>query len=593
MNPGTRLLDLSTATRVEIAHALGPDPVALLAGSGVSIWEPSNLPSGKQFTLGVYEALFHSHDASLTPDSDDDKWLRAWFEAGDQSLDLPAVPFEVLMERCPQPAPLLDLVCRLYGSDAPNPVHDAIAKLVANGRVHSVATTNYDSGLESAFHGVGTVLNRVVRECDVPNGSRRFYFKIHGSASLGDQDTIVHRLRYEGSLPNWKRSLLSEIVQNRCLLVLGYSGVDFDICPELTVAGPRSVVWSFRTREEAHSSPGLRRIEEAGIPLTLVIGDMRALLGHVGLRPNAQLARPAFDVASELRRSFCAEELLLWRSQLLNSMGFARLGTAAADALEESSFASVGVIRAQAQGRFHAGRYLRSAELFRRASVGSADDQLRRMCLLDASDAERCAGRLRAARDLVGRATRRLPSGLPWVPEVEGVADLKRVLIERQAAIVSGRLLFPRGREKLAQQLQPVLSRAAARALDHGRWFDFQQVALWATRLGVSLRDVCPPDAYEPPKPRIGYRHLGYPVAVAMEACDRASAGTYDMAELRGFLDLMTRFGCAPQAWKLAYAIIAANPRLIHRYGRALLHSFAKCEYTTTMRVAWLLGQAR
>jgi hypothetical protein len=284
-----------------------------------------------------------------------------------------------------------------------------------------------------------------------------------------------------------------------------------------------------------------------------------------------------------------ASDLLLWRSRLLSSMGFARLAIAAADALDEGALDLVEVHQARGQGHFHAGSYRQAGTLFRRASASTSDERLRCLCLLDASDAERCAGRVRTAGSLVDAAMSAMPAGAPWVPEVEGVADLKRILIAREGAILSGRLLVPGGRQALARKLQPVFQRAAARAIEHGRWFDFQQVALWASRVGVPPQDIRPPGGYEPPPPRVGYRHLGYPVAVAMEACDRARRGLRDTPELVGLLDLMARFGCAPQAWKLAYALIRSDLRLLRSHGGQLLRNFAACEYTVPMRVAWLM----
>jgi hypothetical protein len=61
------------------------------------------------------------------------------------------------------------------------------------------------------------------------------------------------------------------------------------------------------------------------------------------------------------------------------------------------------------------------------------------------------------------------------------------------------------------------------------------------------------------------------------------------MDEIVGLLRLMERFGCAPQVWKLAYALILNDPWFIPSHGGLLLRHFAACEYTVPLRIAWLL----
>lgn len=581
--------DLSAMSDADLAGVLQDDPVVALLGSGVSIWHPSGLPSGKQFTLGVYEALFESQGTDLAPGPSDQAWLRAWFEGGDPLIGLDGMPFEVLMERCPRPDPLRDLVCRLYTAGGSNPVHGAIAQLASCKRIDSIITTNYDCGIDDALSASAAPLASVVREAQTSHDQVRWYFKIHGSASPGLEDTLVHRLRLEGKLAVWKSRLLHRIVQNRVVLIVGYSGLDFDICPELALAGPRAIVWNFFSAKDAEKSPGLRRLKDAGVAVTVVFGDMRELLGRLGVPTAARLARPAFDVAAELRRVFSAAELLLWRVRVLNSMGFARLATLAAEALDGAALAPAEAAQARGQSHFHAGHYRLACDCFIQASAAAADERTRRLCLLDACDAARCAGNMRLAESLVASAAAALPADSSWATEIQGVADLKRVLIWRQVSGLAGRLLWPGTRRAPMGEVRSALRRVATSAIAEGRWFDFQQAALWATRLAVPLDDLKPTDGYAPAPPGPGYRHLGYPVAVAMEACDRARRGEASLDELGRLLQRMEMFGCAPQTWKVAHAIVRSAPWLLPSHMGLFVRRFFECEYTLPMRLAWLV----
>lgn len=582
------ILDLVSCGTADISRLFGPEPTVALVGSGVSIWSPTDLPSGQQFTSGVYDALFKSAAPAL--EAADEDWLRQWFVSGDVRLDLSPLPFEVLLERSPNPEAVGRLIGELYSSSTANPVHTALAKLVTNGTVHSIVTTNYDLALDSA---IGTLLAKVVREGDSSPSLSRAYFKIHGTAGSSDIDTLVFRLSSEGMLPQWKRELLCKLVQGRVLLILGYSGVDFDICPELVRCDPKAVVWNFYSRNDIERSPGLRRMRDAGVRTTVLVGDMKCLLGQLGAGASASLSRRAFDIATELRKILDMDALLLWRSQVLNSMGFARLAIEAAAAVGSSGSWAFGAARSHAQGLFHAGKYRASSNAFHKASNAASDDHSRRLCILDAADAARCNGRLHAARALVEKAVKGLDAHSTSGRTILGRADLKLVLIEREAFFMSGKRLIPGSQRELTNRLRPLVVRCARAAIEDGRWFDFQQAALWAGRLGIAISDLESAQAFAPPPVNAGYKHLSYPVAVAMDLTDKVSRGSITYDVLEPFLELMQLFGCHPQIWKVARVLLArGHGRLLSRRGRIMLRSFLACEYTPCMRAAWILRGA-
>src|SRR6266446_182036 len=122
------------------------------------------------------------------------------------------------------------------------------------GAVSAIITTNYDLAFDSCLmphrHVVTTITEEAESE-EFLSGPRhtRAYFKIHGSAEPGKEHTLAFTLGHEGLLDPWKRGLLRELLYGRCLIVLGYSGRDWEICPELARSTqPTAVYWLRRGR---------------------------------------------------------------------------------------------------------------------------------------------------------------------------------------------------------------------------------------------------------------------------------------------------------------------------------------------------------
>ena len=73
------------------------------------------------------------------------------------------------------------------------------------------------------------------------------YFKIHGSVDIDiDGKNLIFALHHEGLLNPWKRELLAKMVRDKSLLIVGYSGLDFDICPLLLETQLKTVFWYVR-----------------------------------------------------------------------------------------------------------------------------------------------------------------------------------------------------------------------------------------------------------------------------------------------------------------------------------------------------------
>ena len=250
---------LSTLTASGVKQLAAGPPICALLGSGISLWDPTNLPTGEQLTNEIFDLLFRG-EAGEIDDPLGEKKLKDYFQE---------VPFENIMERCPETDTLRNLVKELFLATRPNPVHEVFAESVLNGSLESIITTNYDCCLEMALAeklrcAVGPVMGpicRIVKPEEVPADPKRVYFKIHGSSDDLAGETLVFRLQQEAALPPWKRSLLRSLLEGRTLLVIGYSGRDFEICPEIPLAKTHQVIWNSRPGKDL--TAGARRVMDS------------------------------------------------------------------------------------------------------------------------------------------------------------------------------------------------------------------------------------------------------------------------------------------------------------------------------------------
>jgi len=516
----------------------------------------------------------------------DATWLETWFTKGDPVCNLPALPFEAVMASCPDQARLRGLLQGWYGTDVANPIHEAFAEMASCGLVEAIVTTNYDRSLEAALRPYGHLLHVVIRDTDLPAASPHLLFKIHGSADTAAADTMVFSLEHEGTLAAWKRDALRRCISGRPLVITGYSGLDFDICPELIAARPRQILWNFLTRQGAADSPGLQRVLAAGVPVTVLIGDMTTLLGLLGRATSASKAKVQAPIADELRHTYSLDELLCWRARILNRMGHARLALATTLEIGASSIPKHAFLELRAQALFHKGAYVRSAQLFNEAALAASSSRDAVVSLLHACDAARCAGRLRWARELLTEAESRMRLLPSPDHDVRGLAALKAILVARDSSLLSGRELLPAGRSRLCKTLEPLFRQAAEWATETGQQFDFQQLELWRRRLGLPKSATHLPGSWQPEDPRVGYRHLGFPVAAAMDLCDAGQIGQVNVDELHAMWRLMRTFGCWPQSWKIG-AVLLRKRKVLPAYDLAVLaRDSCRCQYTLRQRIA-------
>ena len=203
-------------------HA-GPNTYALLLGSGISV--SSGVPTGWDVTLELVKRLakLRGEDAGDDPLS----WYRNQTE-GDPDYSA------LLTELAPSPGDRRNLLEPYFepteeekeqGLKLPTKAHHAIARLVADGFVKVIVTTNFDRLLEQALSEAG-VQPSVISSPDHAVGatpiahSRCTIVKVHGDYLSADLKNTVDELAgYDTKIDR----LLDEVFDQYGLVVCGWS----------------------------------------------------------------------------------------------------------------------------------------------------------------------------------------------------------------------------------------------------------------------------------------------------------------------------------------------------------------------------------
>jgi hypothetical protein len=588
LDPSRRCISADAAQVIDDLMRGTHGAPTVFAGSGLSIWEPSELPSGQDFTKAMFSVLFGDFLASSAAE-------RALLErvfGKEWSPHFSGMPFEHLMECCPSEAKANALVNRLYNSRSPNALHRALAKGLKQGKIHSIITTNYDCCLDEALTAERCPFVKAVtpEQALAARGAvEPRYFKIHGSVEGRLETSPMFTLRHEGLLHPHKRALLADLVEGRPLIMLGYSGLDFELCPEIERLQLANLVWN--NLWDYYPSVSAERLIR-GKDGTLLYGDMRDLLGRwlsLADRPEMVPSKEA-DVRAAVRELFDEGELAMWRVRVLNSLGLASFTLKAlGDADESPARVFFNVERGRAE--FHSGRYKRSRRRFQRAFMqallalewhGAAD------AALETSDAYRSYGAplrayactwavpLFAARQ--STAKKLLKQSLIVRDLAEVTRSLRELLRSRLGAVplvdAAARALT----EILLRVMGGKLFKCASEALQAGNWIDFQQVSLIAEGTNVPIPWAS--EFYPPPKAAEGYRHLGYYIPQAMvftSEClknrERLLTSPEARREWRRHVKLCRLLGLDAALWKVL--ALRHSPKIKAKAREA----FARCEY--------------
>lgn len=568
----------------------------VLVGSGVSLWQPTGLPSGQDFTRAMYSVLFRQE---LELSAVEEKLLGKIFGLI-WSKEFSGMPFEHLMECCPSEAKANLLINKLYTARRPNAIHEALAKGLKNGLIHSVITTNYDCCIDAALDNFDVAYTKVVTDDQAKQtlrhpDDRHCYFKIHGSTEPGMERTPMFSLRHEGLLNPDKRRLLARLTANRPLVLIGYSGLDFELCPEIERSDIEEIVWN-DLYDEPPSISAKRLLERKGG--CLIHGDMRIFTQNwlKTLSLPEKTEDKTVTVRNAVEEVFSAEEITLWRIKTLNSLGLPAFVFNALRRSEISSGNAYFVFIQSGRAYFHAGRYRAARRNFKRAmreAVFRRDAEKIADAALETSDAYRSFGapvRAYLFTWLVDvlrleslRTKKLIKQSLIIKDFLEIIRSLKRVSIKKFGESFFVKTIAAPLRcagKKLQISLEKKLIGCAQESLLTGNWIDFQQTSLIAEGLDVDISTAEHADYYLPPPAAEGYRHLAYYIPQTMVFYDRClRENGYSIAnsemrrEWRRHVKICRLLGIDSSLWK----ILALSPS--ERIKTKARKVFDRCEY--------------
>jgi hypothetical protein len=556
-NPVIQKIELRTNNGDIFIHELQKSAPVLLIGSPISEYIPTLLPSGRSFSDALFDSLFYKD--IFQPDPNSFGILKKLFMA---------TPFEHLLDLCPSSESIENFILNLYNSDKTNPFHKIIVEAFAKGKISALITTNYDLCLDKELEQYNFSYKKVTSEneaVDCLRSNLPVYFKIHGSASGDTSDKPIFTLKREAYLPLGKKLLLEKLISGRKLILVAYSGLDFDICPTINHIQGVQIIWNTYTSEIPSTNANRLLENKQGIQL---IGDMKFLFSD-WIRPFNIVDRDwkkdeerKIVLLQKFLSTFSIEERKTWQISILNSIAVPSITL---QALKTYSIPLLGSLEKKQKARalFHSGRYFDSARNYLAQAAFSFSKGNKYEigdCLLEASDALRSAGSFVIQLCLLG---------LSWV--LGDKFSHARVLLKFSLLIariieVLRMLKFNFLAILLIRGLRPLLIKCAIESVKSGNWFDYQQIGLISQDVGIPLSELEDATRYSPPDPRDGYEHLGYFLGKSMVILDQGrelikNDLSRDMKEKQRDLILeeiekCKRLGVYVITWKL-YALLS------------------------------------
>lgn len=556
------LADLDTTT-IENWRATG---IVYLVGSYVSIFPPTDLPPGWHMTQALWQRIFRKSDLAFFQNGSNNP-------AFDQNgSDLDAVPFEAIMQHYPKRSEVRRIIANLFGSKEPNAIHRCLYFSLQSGVAKGLITTNYDLAFDSLVSGDPDCI-RVFDEpsCDeywrLRSGSRSSpaaYFKIHGTAEV--ENTIVCDLENESWPPKWKRDLLFDLTKNRTLIVLGYSGRDFDVCPDLAdYTKQAQTVW---LQPGGMPTDNARRVlnSHKGI---VVDGDLvdflRILLDRsltVSPPSRATICLDAFDPG-------CTGE---WRLNVLDWI--------ACSTLLFESFAELADKPALRRALYgHSGRYRDALQEFEaEAHSISAPTEQRLRNEIQLVSARFIYGQHTRSWRALGRIDKQISSTPKCTDDLRALAAEARVVMYMRAAQLARMFRLNIVLRQIQRKAGPLYVCAKKVLQELGAWGRLEALQQNAERIGIASLEGLPMPA------RRGYRSLGLVSMDSIVKRDWIRSGCWRLgAEKQEFtkkcIAKAEHYGWHHEAWKLNWMMLWRGAGEKASYFRCWLKHFRVTQY--------------
>jgi len=271
------LSDELTKVLDSITDSILNGDLAIFFGSGISVYPPSNLPVGSALRRSLFDQLFDAPSLLkiktqiLTDDRLNgarDRILYGYAERTESETDMEYVashyPFELFIETIHEYTNAVPCLADLFKLGRPNLIHSFIARLIIEGYLWRMMTTNFDEHVENAVKALlpntanvngDQVLRVLINEGDFTYLSDKpasILYKIHGTCSnLGSMRTTMNAIASSELTPHRGNAIKRFFEEEKDILILGYSGSDeFDVNRVLKVCNKTSQIYWVRRLKE-------------------------------------------------------------------------------------------------------------------------------------------------------------------------------------------------------------------------------------------------------------------------------------------------------------------------------------------------------
>lgn len=285
--------------RLQDLHSSERDPLTLLGqqgladgfiafcGAGISIPAPSAAPGFLDLRNALICALAELLHRRSVLSAEQKRVIASALDSLGRREDI-IFPPEMMfssVEATMGVATVTNLLACL-NENRPNYNHMGLAKLATDHRLRGIITPNFDTYIENAFadlplkrHIVGVA----------PEGDKEGFLLVKPHGSLDVPASIITTLDevflrpHDDMIDEFRRML-----ENRTLLVVGYSGADYDLHPLLVYSGRRwnsRIIWVLWDKEAMNANVAKLQIA-LGDRCTIIDGRRHAVLAELaGLPP--------------------------------------------------------------------------------------------------------------------------------------------------------------------------------------------------------------------------------------------------------------------------------------------------------------------
>ena len=261
-------------TRAFVSALLKEDEIVFFVGSGISMWDPSNLPTGYELKRNLFKGITSHKDLSI--------YFNGIYNDNINKVIIPneqwqKVPLEGMFGAIyAEIGDKLFEDLTFFETDKYNIIHKMLLLLTDKTPHKTIITTNFDLLFEACLpKRVKPFVNTLK---DYPINNKINLIKLHGSYS--DKSSIIMTLEKEGTgLPVFLQNFLRSFLSGKVICFVGYSASEFDIVPILNNLPFSKVYWVEKDEKAIQDNPRMLKILEKNN--SFVGFDMRSIFQEI------------------------------------------------------------------------------------------------------------------------------------------------------------------------------------------------------------------------------------------------------------------------------------------------------------------------